>query len=296
MSRSPRRIAILADIHGNLPALEAVLEDLKQAQVDEVLVGGDLVGRGPEGSGVIGRIRALGWPAISGNHEEYLLSFRQGKVPEPWLEEEEWAASRWMAAELSSEDVKYIANLPFSLARPGLRLVHGSPTSNRQGIGPWTGADKLAEHWDSVAEDVLVCAHTHRPLRRRVRGGLVVNVGSVGLPFNGDQRAQYAILERDVEGAWEVERRRVAYDLDRIFEIYERSGFLAEGGVTAHLLRLELEHAAPLLVPFLEWAKSAGIPPLSRQLARFLDFHRPGEPLEDFFARLRQLKEVEKGE
>ncbi len=73
------RIAVIADIHGNMPALEAVISDLADQAVDEVLVGGDLVGRGPEGSRVVKRVRELGWPAIGGNHEDYLLAFRRGE-------------------------------------------------------------------------------------------------------------------------------------------------------------------------------------------------------------------------
>ena len=76
------RVAIISDVHGNVPALEAVLEDLERRPVDEVIVGGDLVGRGPEGSKVVARIRATGWPNVRGNHEDYLLGFRRGRVPD----------------------------------------------------------------------------------------------------------------------------------------------------------------------------------------------------------------------
>lgn len=282
------RIAVLADIHGNVPALEAVIADLERQRVDEVLVGGDLVGRGPEGSRVVRRVRELGWPAIRGNHEDYLLGFRGGELSRERREAEEWAASRWMAAELSGDDAAYIASLPLSLARDDLRLVHGTPASNRHGIGPWTPPETLAAHHGEVAERVLVCAHTHRPLVREVAGGWVVNVGSVGLPFNRDPRAQYAILRSDPQTGWRAEPRQVPYDRERIFEIYERTGFLAEGGVTARLLRLELEHATPLLVPFLEWAKVVGAPATSDQLAAFFEAYRPEDSLRGFFEKLQQ--------
>lgn len=284
------RIAVIADIHGNVPALEAVLGDLASQQVDEVLVGGDLVGRGPQGSRVVRRIRELGLESIGGNHEDYLLTFRRGEVPPEWHEAEEWAASRWMAAELSSDDAAYIAELPFAITRPGLRLVHGTPRSNREGIGPWTGEQQLASYLGEVPEPVLVCAHTHRALVLETEGRLVVNVGSVGLPFNRDQRAQYAIFTADAGGAgegWTVELRQVAYDLGRIFEIYESSGFLAEGGVTARLLRLELELASPVLVPFLDWARARGVPAETSRLETFLEVYRPGESLRLFYERLR---------
>ena len=131
------RVAVLADIHGNIPALEAVIADIAAQRIDEVLVGGDLVGRGPEGSRVIGRLDGLGWPSVRGNHEDYLLTFRRGEVPSDWLEADEWSASRWMAADLTDDDVRYIEALPFSLKSqriPQLHLVHASPRSSNS---PW---------------------------------------------------------------------------------------------------------------------------------------------------------------
>ncbi len=282
------RIAVLADIHGNMPAFEAVCDDLEGRQVDEVLVGGDLVGRGPQGSRVIRLVREQGWPAIRGNHEDYLLGFRTEELSTERREAEEWAAARWMAAELDEDAAAYIASLPFSLARTDLRLVHGTPRTNRQGIGSWTDLATVAAHHGEVVERVLVCAHTHRPLIREVGDGMVVNVGSVGLPFNRDPRAQYAIFTADPETGWRVEPRQVPYDRGRIFEIYEKTGFLAEGGVTARLLRLELEHATPLLVPFLEWAKMVGVEATSEQLERFFTTYQPESSLRVFFQRLQQ--------
>jgi len=286
------RIAVLSDIHGNVPALEAVLADLETVAPDEVLVGGDLVGRGPQGTAVVRRIAELGWRTIRGNHEEYLLDFQRGNVPSAWLHAAEWSAARWMASELGAEEARWIEALPFSLtsqAAPGLRLVHGTPSSTREGIGPWLSDRRLGEHLAEVEETLLVCAHTHRPLHRRVDGGQVVNVGSVGLPFNGDQRAQYAVFEPagpESEDAWHVELRQVPYDRERILRIYDETGFLAEGGVTARLLRLELEHAAPVLVPFLKWSEVRGRTPEEAELGTFLELYRPGEPLGPFFERL----------
>lgn len=285
----PRRIAVLSDIHGNVPALEAVLDDLAGQAVDEVLVGGDLVGRGPQGSRVTRRIRELGFPAIGGNHEDYLLDFRRGDIPDHWRTSTEWSAARFMAAELDDEDVRYLEDLPFSIKRPGLEVVHGSPRSNREGIGPWTSTEELQEHLERIDAKILICAHTHRPLVREVAAGLVVNIGSVGLPFNRDHRAQYAIFKRGGRWGWRVELRQVAYELQEIFDVYERTGFLTEGGVTARLLKVELEVAAPVLVPFLEWSKARGVAPDLAELDEFFRFHPPGSSLRGFFERLRAL-------
>lgn len=293
MSEPSIRVAVLADVHGNVPALEAVLADIDDLAPDEVLVGGDLVGRGPQGSAVVALIRERGWRTIRGNHEEYLLAFRDREVPAEWLHLDEWAAARWMAAELSESDVDYIRALPFSArARrdEGLLLTHGSPKSTSDGLGPWSRDSKLEGLMGGIDEDLLVCGHTHRPMVRHSKHGMVVNVGSVGLPFNRDRRAQYAILSRSA-GTWTAELRQVEYDVDAILSIYQESGFREAAGVTAELLRLELLHAAPYLVPFQRWAEALGITPDTSRLSEFLEFYEPDAPLQDFFLRLQGLSE-----
>ena len=290
----PKKIAILADIHGNVPALEAVLADIDAQAPDEVLVGGDLVGRGPQGSEVIRAVRRRGWMAIRGNHEEYLLEFRKRNVPSEWLYLEEWAASRWMASELSEEDVEYLDSLPPSVrarSNPEVLVTHGSPLGTSDGLGPWTRERRLDRLLEGIEESVLVCGHTHRPMVRELDRGLVVNVGSVGLPFNGDRRAQYAILSfTGVDCS--VDLRRVDYDIESTLAAYRRTGFLEAGGVTARLLALELQHAAPFLVPFQRWARAIGAVPAIERLDEFLDFYEPGRSLRDFFSRLERLSEA----
>ena len=287
----PERIAIFSDIHGNLPALEAVLDDLVGQNIDEILVGGDLVGRGPQGSAVVHRVRELGLESIGGNHEEYLLDFRTKNIPYDWRVSEEWAASRWMAAELDDSAAAWITGLPFSIERPDFSLVHGTPVSNRQGIGPWTNDDVVCDFLDMVGENILICAHTHRQMVREIESGLVINTGSVGLPFDHDPRAQYLVLTRGGEWGWRPELRRVEYDLSKIFKVYEETGFLYQGGVTAELLRVELEHASPVLVPFLEWSRVRCVEPSLDELPEFFKFHDPDASLRDFFERLRRLVE-----
>jgi predicted phosphodiesterase len=286
------RVAILSDIHGNVPALEAVLADIDSQNLDEILVGGDLVGRGPQGSMVVALIRERSWEGIRGNHEDYLLGFRRRTVPAEWLESPEWAASRFMAADLGDSDETYLDALPFSrlaTSAPGLRLVHGSPGSHGEGLGPWCSDAHLGRQLDAIPENLLVCAHTHRPMHRRLPGGQVVNIGAVGLPFNKDRRAQYAILHHHHRDGWHVEFRRVSYDVDRTLSIYESSGFLEAGGVTAQLLRLELLHAAPFLVPFTHWAQIKEVPPEPSRLVDFLDFYDPEESTQTFIDRLKSL-------
>jgi predicted phosphodiesterase len=285
------RIAVLADIHGNVPAFEAVIADIHSVGVDEVLVGGDLVGRGPEGRRVIERVRQLGWRSIVGNHEEYLLAFRRGEVPPEWLELEEWAASRWMAAELDTASVEWIAALPFSLQAerdPAVEVVHGSPRSTQEGIGPWLDAHQLERMVAGLSSRVLCCGHTHRAMIRPAGERLVVNVGSVGLPFDGDRRAAWALLE-PTEAGWRATVRRVDWDLAELARVYETSGFRVAGGVTAELLWLEHQQARPWLVPFLSWCQASGRNPRLTELDAFRNFYHPGESLREFHRRLSEL-------
>lgn len=284
------RIAVVADIHANMPALDAVVADIDRRDVDEVLVGGDLVGRGPQGRRVVETVDELGWSCIRGNHEDYVLQFRRRDVPDDWLEAEIWAASRWMADELGDWHETFIDSLPFSTtaeSAPGLRLVHGSPTSYHEGLGEWTSEETLREHLDSIDERLLVCAHTHRPLHRELSAGQIVNVGSVGLPFNGDSRAHYAIFESSGDG-WEVEFRRIDYDRNRFLEIYEETGFLEEGGITASILRMEVETARPYVVPFRKWAEIEGVRPTESNFAEFLEIYDDDMSLRSFFSIVRE--------
>lgn len=282
------RIAIIADIHANLFALDAVIEDLRGRQLDEVIVAGDVVGRGPQGNAVVHRIQELGWPCVRGNHEDYLLSFWRGDIPDSWRIEEEWAASRWMADELDEEAIAFIDALPFSYrsnVAPAIEVFHGSPNSHSEGIGHWTPKSRLLELLKAIEGSVLVCAHTHRPLKANTKDGLVVNAGSVGLPFNGDWRAQYAILEGN-DDQWEVSFRRVSYPRDQFLELYERSGFVDQGKITAKLLRYEVQHARPFLVPFLKWAELTDRATTSESLPQFIDTYDPTESMRTFLRRI----------
>lgn len=267
------RIAIIADIHGNTPAFDAVAADIDAIAPDEVLVAGDLVGRGPEGNAVVERVQARQWRSVRGNHEDYLINFRRNRVDPDWLLSEDWSAARWMAAELTLGSLAFIEALPFSLTSataPNVRVVHGTPRSNNEGIGPWTPLETIRTHLAAIDENVLVCAHTHQPLETRVEAQLVVNTGSVGLPFNQDPRAQYVVLHVDAS-ICEVEFRRVEYDVSRVVEIYSQTGFLTAGGVTAQLLLMELAEARPYLAPFLAWAVGEGVAPRATELNRFIE-------------------------
>jgi predicted phosphodiesterase len=119
------RLAILADIHGNLPALEAVLQDLSQFKMDHVIVAGDVINWGPFSAQVMERVTREGWAVIRGNNEFYVLDYNTPRAPSEW---EEYSLLPWLHGQLNGHWRNVIAAWPDA---PPLRVVHGSPRS------PW---------------------------------------------------------------------------------------------------------------------------------------------------------------
>ena len=196
-------IALLYDIHGNLPALEAVLADARGRGADEWIVGGDLAVFGPWPAETIGRLRELAdahW--LRGNVERWCAN--PDEAPEPMR-----AAMPVYQEILGEALVLELAALPPSIAvGDDTRCWHASPVSDVRSFFPEPAPDE-AELLDGVTERRLVFGHTHVPFRRTSEGGVeLVNPGSVGMPLDGDPRASYALLHEDGE----LEHRRVAYD------------------------------------------------------------------------------------
>lgn len=259
------RIAVLADTHGNLPALEAVLANTRQHAVDGFVIAGDFTG-GPQPQETIDLLRSLdGW-LIRGNSERYVLDYHDGQAPEAWRFGEQWATFRWSYERLSQETIDFIASLPekrvvaLDSVAP-ICLVHGSPRSpfeflfpdrdpatlelyRQAGLLPPGGAPtSLAAALTEVEEPVLVCAHSHIGWIQQEGGKLVLNPGSVSGPNNGDVRAQYALLDWQRD-RWQATLCAVAYDLERIQTAYRDSGLLAAGGVMAQAFLLDILTAA----------------------------------------------------
>jgi predicted phosphodiesterase len=199
-------IALLYDVHGNLPALEAVLADAREQGATEYVVGGDMALFGPWPAETIGRLRELdGSHWIRGNGERWT-----GAPDEAPDNEVVPGAVEACRAELGDPLVRDLALLPEShVIGDATRCWHGSPVSDVRSFLP-EPADDEAELLADVAEARLVFGHTHVPFRRRSphRDVELVNPGSVGMPFDGDRRAAYALLAE--EGG--IVHRRVAYD------------------------------------------------------------------------------------
>ncbi len=266
-------LAVIADIHGNLPALEAVLADLARVRPDRIVVAGDFVNRGPQGRAVLERLAPLGYPAISGNHDTWLVALARGElVPRDWGSA--WTTPvRLALEELTPEWLAWLEALPFSLRveLPGaapIRLVHGSPRHSREGMGRLRADAEVAEALAGVEERTVIGAHIHYPHERMVAGTHVVVVGAVGCPFNGDVNAQYGLFRWDGV-MWRFEHRSIPYDHEPLYQAWRDGGYLDDGSLASELMMLEHRTARTHYVPFWEWCMARGLALTREQYERF---------------------------
>ncbi len=268
--------AVIGDMHGNLPAFDAVLDDLAVVKPDAIYLAGDYVNRGPESGAVVERAMALGLPAISGNHDTWLASMAHGRhIPANW-DDSWWTPQRLAVGELTPSRLAWLDALPATLhielpgAAPAL-LVHGSPRGSREGMGRMFSDEQAAEALVGVAERTVIGAHIHYPWERRVNGAHIIVIGAVGCPFNGDINAQYGLFAWDVETHdWRFEQRSVPYDHERIYAAWRESGYLDDGSLSAELMLLEHRTAHTQYVPFWDWCLARDLPLTRESHARFV--------------------------
>ena len=217
------RVAALYDIHGNLPALNAVLHEVRDARVDRVVVGGDVF-PGPLCNEVLARLRELEMPVdfIRGNGETAVIAQKRGLVP-PGVPEQYRPMIEWVAHELEEDDAAFVATWPLtcSLSIPELGDVlfcHATPRNEFEIFLPTTAEDKLLPVFGAVQEGVVVCGHTHIQFDRRVGRHRLVNAGSIGMPF-GPAGADWLLLGPDVE------LRHTTYDLAAAASVVRETGY-----------------------------------------------------------------------
>jgi predicted phosphodiesterase len=253
------RIALISDIHGNLPALRAVLDDLSSRRPDAVYVLGDMVNGCPWSSDVLDIILERGWPMLLGNHDDAVLQLGTPRMEARYGDRERYGTLWWTHDHLTPAHLACLAGLPLELSvrlpdKPAVRLVHGIPGNFFIGFRPNDSEERTTGHLGTAVEPVVAGGHTHFPLVRRTGRSLIVNDGSVGAPYDGNPWASYALLEGDREG-WQAEVRRVAYDLAAVDRGFHESGLLAAGGVTAELFRRSVLTAQPWTSDFLWWMR-----------------------------------------
>jgi len=237
------RVAALYDIHGNLPALEAVLEDVREADVDQIVVGGDVV-PGPMPRETLGRLLDLDLPThfIHGNGELAILAQMAGartgsitywgttsgaRPPEGIIE-----IYRWTTAQLQPELEPMLARWPKTvrLEIDGLGQVlfcHSTPRNETEVFTRLTAEDRLLPIFEELNAPVVVCGHTHMQFDRTIGRTRVVNAGSVGMPF-GEPGAYWLLLGSDIQ------LRHTAYDLAKATERIRATNYPQAEDFAAH--------------------------------------------------------------
>jgi predicted phosphodiesterase len=223
------RCALIADVHGNLPALEAVLEDIERRGVEATYHLGDLVGYAPWPDEVVARLAGAGIAGVAGNYDSTVATGAPHcgcRAENPEQEALSHESYTWTLAHARPETKALLRALPFRIdLRPGgghhsgptLRLFHGAPTLNTLYWDESRSDDfarKMAGKMGAIEGDMIAFGHTHVPWLREVDGIVFVNAGSVGRPKDGDPRASWAIASWD-ENALRAEHVRTAYDVER---------------------------------------------------------------------------------
>jgi predicted phosphodiesterase len=228
-------VAIISDIHGNLPALEAVLDAINHQKIDQVICLGDICTLGPQPKEVIARLKVLDCPCIMGNHESALLNpeaaakFQIAPLLIPTL--------NWCADQLDDQEQQYLNSFKPSLDLPlgentSLFCYHGSPTSNVMNILSTTSVEELDRLFSDQTATVMAGGHTHIQMLRQHRGTYIINPGSVGCPFKNVPAldsiptllpwAEYALVQYEGHH-FNIDMRRVSFDIQHFKEILSQS-------------------------------------------------------------------------
>lgn len=223
------KIAFISDIHGNAVALEAVLEDIRKKNIEKICVLGDICYRGPEPKKALELVRSLQADVIKGNADEWVVrGVKQGEVPETALEmmnkERDWIFSK-----LESTDIEYLSQLPteLKLVEQGIDIYafHATPASLFEVI-PQNAEDILLQDKVLSKQDsaIYLYAHIHKPYIRYLNGKVIMNIGSVGLPFDGVAKASYGLISIHETG-FSTSIERVDFDTEKVMKQYIESNY-----------------------------------------------------------------------
>jgi putative phosphoesterase len=241
---APHRFALISDIHANLPALDAVLADIRSREIATTYHLGDLIGYAPWPNETIARLQEEGIPGVAGNYDSTVAADYKNcgcRADSPREEELSHLSYEWTRKAISPEAKEFLKGLPFRIeirpfgghvAGPTVRLFHATPVNNLVYVTE-DRADsfliRMGAQAGARAGDVICFGHTHKPWHREVSGIHFVNTGSVGRPKDGDPRACWVLLEME-ESATRVEFVRVDYDVEKTAAAIVTNGLPAEFG------------------------------------------------------------------
>ena len=214
------RIAVLSDVHGNVRALEAVLADMRRrGPFDQIVNAGDLAFGGPRPREAMDLLMREQYPTVRGNTDEWLAGVpgepESGSKADSWM-----AVASWTREHLTSGHLAFLRSLPLSYrvespGGPPFVVVHAMPASTTEVLAPDAPVEVVARAFEQARTRTLAYGHIHRPYVRDAAGGLVVNVGSVGFPFDGVPRPAWAVFTLE-GGRWSAEIVRGAYDPEAV--------------------------------------------------------------------------------
>ncbi len=226
------KAALIADVHGNLPALESVLNHARSQRVDVLWNLGDFLGYGPFPDEVVRRLRENGARSIIGNYDLKVLNFLQKE--QKWRRTKDPAkffSFRWTYKHITKDTKEYLRLLPHltSLVFEKRRflLVHGSPEAIDEPLTRQTPNKRLRELAENIDVDVICCGHTHQYFSRKVDHCRFINPGSVGRPFDLDERASYAVITVNRSGV-SVRNYRVSYAVQDMVRFMRKEAFPEE--------------------------------------------------------------------
>ncbi|MBY0597522.1 metallophosphoesterase family protein [Bacillus bingmayongensis] len=218
------KIAVISDIHGNIPALEAVLKDIKLRGIERIFCLGDLVGKGPQSSDVIERVREECEQVVMGNWDDFITK------------PTEFETLQWHQRQLSEEHADYLRGLPFSIefimSGKFIRMFHASPRSLYERVQPYASREErismfensnLSENMEGERTPDVVCyGDVHQAYVQNFRGKTLCNAGSVGNPLEITQ-ASYLIFEglynQKETASFSIQLVRVPYDIELAIQL-----------------------------------------------------------------------------
>jgi len=242
------RIALLADVHGNLPALEAVLEGIRRHKPERIVSLGDQVNLGPCPKEVLDLLRAEKVECIGGNHERYILSAMAG---DPAYQAANFSAPRFAAERLTAREITF----PAQIEAEGVTLCHAMPGDDRFPVYDTERALPLLEKMTFDRPTHIVCGHGHNPSHITMGNLRIDSIGSVGCMDDGvPGTAPFAILTTGCGGAM-LRPYYVSYDVGRMKPLFVSSGMAAYDPIMAHIICEQMTTNKDHLVPFVALAQ-----------------------------------------
>jgi putative phosphoesterase len=212
------RIAVMSDIHGNFEAFSAIMSAIETEDIDEIIFLGDLVLKGPEPKDCfqfMKQIKPYIW--LKGNTDDW-FDLKENENIESKYGKESYEYYNYAKKELSNNNLRFLTRLPekdsFEIFGKTILCVHGTPESNNDIIDSRRSDEEIKEIVKDVEEDIILCGHSHHSFYKEINGKKIINVGSVGLPFDGIPKASFIVLDIRKNKEMGIEFKRVDYDIE----------------------------------------------------------------------------------